>query len=251
MRDDVTAAVVIIGNEILSGRTRDSNLFFLAGRFTELGIRLEEARVVSDDEDEIVAAVNALRRRYTYVFTTGGIGPTHDDITTDSVARAFGVGVHVHPEVRRSLLEHFGREGLEANEARMRMARIPDGATLIDNKVSAAPGFQIDNVFVMAGVPGIARAMFEAAVPRLRRGPVMLSRAVTVHCGEGKIATALGELQQAYPDVDMGSYPWRRDGETFGTTLVLRSTQRERLDAAFARVFEAAAEVGGEPVEDF
>ena len=249
MSDTVTAAVVVIGNEILSGRTRDSNIVFIAKSLTDLGIRLKEVRVVGDAEDEIVAAVNALRHRFTYVFTTGGIGPTHDDITADSIAAAFGVGIDYHPEVYESLMQFFRDRGMEPNEARLRMARIPDSARLIANKLSTAPGFQIGNVFVLAGVPEIARAMFEAASPRLRRGAVIHSRSVRVHCGEGTIAVALGDLQQDFPDVDMGSYPWHKDG-TFGTSVVLRSTDRERLDSAYDHVFQAAADAGGEPVEE-
>ena len=249
MSETVTAAVVVIGNEILSGRTRDANIAFLAENLTNLGIRLKEVRVVGDVEDEIVGAVNELRHRHTYVFTTGGIGPTHDDITADSIAAAFGVGISVHPGVRDTLVAHFRDRGMEPNEARLRMARIPDGARLIDNEVSMAPGFQIGNVIVMAGVPEIARAMFRAASSGLRGGPRILSRAIRVHCGEGTIAGALGALQQDFPDVDMGSYPWR-DGGTFGTSIVLRSTDRERLDAAFGRVFQASAAAGGNPVEE-
>ncbi len=249
MSETVTAAVVVIGNEILSGRTRDANIAFLAENLTALGIRLKEVRVVGDVEEEIVSAVNELRPRHTYVFTTGGIGPTHDDITADSIAAAFGVGISIHPEVRDSLEAYARKRGIESNEARLRMARIPDGASLIDNEVSMAPGFQIGNVYVLAGVPEIARAMFRAASAGLRGGPRILSRAIRVHCGEGTIAGALGTLQQEFPDVDMGSYPWRDDG-VFGTSIVLRSTDRERLDTAFDRVFDASAQAGGRPVEE-
>ncbi len=249
MSETVTAAVVVIGNEILSGRTRDANIVFLAENLTGLGIRLKEVRVVGDVEDEIVAAVNELRHRYTYVFTTGGIGPTHDDITADSIAAAFGVGIRVHPAVRDMLVAYARARGIEPNEARMRMARIPDGARLIDNEVSMAPGFRIGNVFVLAGVPEIARAMFRAARSGLRGGPRMLSRAIRVHCGEGTIADALRTLQQEFPGVDMGSYPWRDDG-VFGTSIVLRSIDCEHLDTAFGRVFCACAEAGGDPVEE-
>ena len=249
MSDLVSAAVLVIGNEILSGRTQDANVAFLGKSLNELGIRLKEVRVVSDDEGEIVAAVNALRARYDYVFTTGGIGPTHDDITADSIAAAFGVGIGYHVEVYPMLKSYFEGRGLEANEARMRMARIPDGAELIDNEVSLAPGFQIGNVFVLAGVPSIAQAMFRGASKRLRRGKVVLSRSIRVHAGEGAIAKPLADLQAVYPDVEMGSYPWARDG-TYGTSLVLRSTDALRLAAAFDRVFAASAEVGGRPEEE-
>ncbi|MEM7123839.1 MAG: competence/damage-inducible protein A [Pseudomonadota bacterium] len=249
MPDTVTAAVLIIGNEILSGRTQDANLAYLGQNLNEIGIQLKEARVVSDDEAEIVDAVNALRARYDYVFTTGGIGPTHDDITADSVAKAFGVGIDYHPEVYEVLKENFESRGMAVNEARMRMARIPDGAKLIDNTVSLAPGFEIENVFVLAGVPSIARAMFEGAKNRLRGGATVLSRSIRVHTGEGTVAADLAEAQTVFPDVDMGSYPWSENGK-FGTSLVLRSTDKERLDLAFDYVFKLAEDLGGEPREE-
>ena len=249
MSEVVTAAVLVIGNEILSGRTQDANVAFLGKSLNALGIRLKEVRVVSDEEAEIVAAVNALRVRYDYLFTTGGIGPTHDDITADSIAAAFGVGIDYHPEVRELLKSHFESRGMEANEARMRMARVPNGAQLIDNEISLAPGFQIENVFVLAGVPSIARAMFQGASHRLRRGSVVLSRSIRVMTGEGTIAKALSDLQDAYPDVEMGSYPWAMDG-TYGTSLVLRATDPDRLAEAFDKVFAAAAAVGGKPSEE-
>jgi len=249
MSDLVTAAVLVIGNEILSGRTQDANVAFLGKSLNELGIRLKEVRVISDDEAEIVGAVNALRARYDYVFTTGGIGPTHDDITADSIAAAFGVGIGYHPEIYQKLKDSFENRGYEANEARMRMARVPDGAQLIDNEISLAPGFQIGNVFVLAGVPSIARAMFKGASHRLRRGKVVLSRSIRVMTGEGTIAKALADLQEAYPDVEMGSYPWSLDG-TYGTSLVLRATDADRLALAFDRVFAAALELGGQPTEE-
>jgi len=249
MSDLVTAAVLVIGNEILSGRTQDANVAFLGKSLNELGIRLKEVRVISDDEAEIVEAVNALRARYDYVFTTGGIGPTHDDITADSIAAAFGVGIGYHPEIYQKLKDSFENRGYEANEARMRMARVPDGAQLIDNEISLAPGFQIGNVFVLAGVPSIARAMFKGASHRLRRGKVVLSRSIRVMTGEGTIAKALADLQEAYPDVEMGSYPWSLDG-TYGTSLVLRATDAERLAEAFDRVFAAAVQLDGQPAEE-
>jgi molybdenum cofactor synthesis domain-containing protein len=249
MTDLVTAAVLVIGNEILSGRTQDANVAFLGKSLNDLGIRLMEVRVVADIEDEIVDAVNTLRKRYDYLFTTGGIGPTHDDITADSVAKAFGVGIDYHPEVFELLKQNFEGRGLEANGARMRMARVPDGAELIDNEISLAPGFQIENVFVLAGVPSIARAMFNGAKNRLRRGAVVMSRSIRCHCGEGAIADPLGRVQDAFPDVDIGSYPWSRDGK-YGTSLVLRATDTAMLDAAYDVVFQAAADAGGDPVEE-
>jgi molybdenum cofactor synthesis domain-containing protein len=178
-----TAAVLLIGDEILSGRTKDKNLGFLADYLTVLGIDLKEARVVPDVEDEIVAAVNALRQRYTYVFTTGGIGPTHDDITADAVAKAFGVPIDHHPQAVEILLAHFKQIGREPNEARMRMARAPKGATLIANPVSKAPGFQIGNVFIMAGIPKVMNAMMEDVAPRLARGKPVASQTITVEGG--------------------------------------------------------------------
>ena len=249
MPGTVTAAALIIGNEILSGRTRDQNLSYLGEKLGEIGIRLEEARVVPDDAGEIAGALDTLRSRYDYVFTTGGIGPTHDDITADSVARAFGVGIDYHPEVYAMLKAWFESQGLEANEARMRMARIPDGASLLNNELTLAPGFQIENVFVLAGVPSIARKMFDAAKKRLSGGVPLCSRAITVHVGEGAVAEALGAIQAAFPDVDIGSYPWSRDG-AYGTSLVMRGTQPGRVDEAFAEVFDMAKRLGGAPREE-
>ena len=245
----VSAAVLVIGNEILSGRTQDANIAFLGRSLNEIGIRMMEVRVVADIEADIVAAVNALRRRYDYVFTTGGIGPTHDDITADSVAAAFGVGIDYHPQVYRLLKEHFEQRGMEANRARMRMARIPAGAEPIDNEISLAPGFQIGNVFVLAGVPAIAQAMFKGARRRLRRGAPLLTRALRAQCSEGAVAAALASLQKAFPEVEMGSYPWSDDG-VFGTSLVLRATDAALLERAFAEVFDAAEAAGGYPVEE-
>ena len=249
MPGTVTAAALIIGNEILSGRTQDQNLSFLGARLGELGIRLKEARVVSDDAEDIAAALDVLRARYDYVFTTGGIGPTHDDITADSVARAFGVGIDYHPEVYSMLKAWFESKGLQANEARMRMARIPDGASVLDNELTLAPGFQIENVFVLAGVPSIARKMFDGAKKRLSGGAPMRSRAIKVHVGEGTVAEQLGAIQAAFPDIDIGSYPWSEDG-AYGTSLVMRGTQPGRVDEVFAEVFDMAKRLGGAPREE-
>jgi molybdenum cofactor synthesis domain-containing protein len=235
MSDEPTAAVLLIGDEILSGRTKDKNLGYIADYLTALGIDLKEARIVPDIETEIVAAVNALRARYTYLFTTGGIGPTHDDITADAVAKAFDVGIHHHPEAVRVLAEYFTSINREPNEARMRMARVPDGATLIENVVSKAPGFRIENVFVMAGVPKIMQAMLDAVAPRLARGIPMQSRTVTVLGGEGDIAKPLGEIQARYPAVIIGSYPFEGQGG-FCSNLVLRSRDEAALAASLAEV---------------
>ena len=237
-----TAAVLLIGDEILSGRTKDKNLGFIADYLAALGIDLKEARVVADVEDEIVAAVNALRPRYTYVFTTGGIGPTHDDITADAIAKAFGVAIGHDPKAVEILRAYFNELGREANEARMRMARIPAGASLIANPVSKAPGFQIGNVFVMAGVPRIMQAMMDDVVPRLAKGIVMLSRNIEFHGGEGDIAKPLGEIQARFPNVVIGSYPFQApDG--FATNLVLRSRDDAALEIAFNAVCAVATEL--------
>jgi molybdenum cofactor synthesis domain-containing protein len=236
-----TAAVLLIGDEILSGRTKDRNLGHIADYLAALGIDLKEARVVADIEEEIAAAVNALRRRYTYVFTTGGIGPTHDDITADSVAKAFGVPIGPDPEAVAILTAYFAEIGREANEARMRMARIPRGATLIANPVSKAPGFQMENVFVMAGVPKIMQAMMDQIAPRLARGIPLAVRNIEFLGGEGDIAAPLGDIQKRHPTVAIGSYPFQApDG--FATNLVLRGRDVAALDAALAEV-RAAAQV--------
>ena len=237
-----TAAVLLIGDEILSGRTKDKNLGFIADYMTALGIDLREARLVPDVEDEIVAALNALRQRYTYVFTTGGIGPTHDDITADAVARAFGVPCEHDPRAVEILLAYFKEMGREANEARMRMARMPRGASLIENPVSRAPGFQMGNVFVMAGVPKIMNAMMEDVASRLTRGVPMTSKTVEFRGGEGDAAKPLGEIQKAYPSVVIGSYPFQApDG--FATNLVLRSRDEATLEQAYGDVCRMAQEL--------
>ena len=230
-----TAAVLLIGDEILSGRTKDKNLGFIADYLVSLGIDLKEARCVADDEDDIVAAVNALRARYSYVFTTGGIGPTHDDITADAIAKAFGVSIGHHPRAVDVLTRYFKEIGREPNEARMRMARVPLGATLIENAVSKAPGFRIENVFVMAGVPKVMNAMMDAIAPTLEKGVPMQSRTVALQGGEGDVAKPLGEIQARYTDVFIGSYPF--EGATgFATNLVVRSRNPEALARAEAEV---------------
>lgn len=237
-----TAAVLLIGDEILSGRTKDKNLGFIADMLTALGIDLKEARVVADREDEIVAALNALRHRYSYVFTTGGIGPTHDDITADAVAKAFGLPIGHDPRAVQILMDYFRETGREANEARLRMARMPEGAILIDNPVSRAPGFQIGNVFVMAGVPKIMNAMMEDVARRLTRGVPMRSRTVEFRGGEGDAAKPLGEIQKGFPGVVIGSYPFQApDG--FATNLVLRSRDEALLAEAYAAVCRMAEDL--------
>jgi molybdenum cofactor synthesis domain-containing protein len=242
----VTAAVLIIGNEILSGRTKDMNLGYLAEELTKLGVRLREARVVADVEGEIVAAVNDCRARYDYVFTTGGIGPTHDDITSAAVARAFGMPLILDERARAMLERNYPPGGL--NEARLRMAHVPQGASLIENPVSAAPGFRMGNVFVMAGVPAIMRAMFDGVKGKLVGGRPVLSLTVSGFLGEGIIAAGLGALQQRYLDLDIGSYPFFRQGR-FGASFVLRGTERARLDAAARELRSLIRELGAEPIE--
>jgi molybdenum cofactor synthesis domain-containing protein len=238
---EITAALLVIGDEILSGRTKDVNIGAVADFCTDLGIDLSEVRVVPDITDEIVEAVNALRRKYTYIFTTGGIGPTHDDITADAIAKAFGVALPIHPEAREMLESRWRETGTVVNEARLRMARIPEGASLIVNSVSAAPGFRIENVHVMAGVPVIMRAMLESILPTLRTGRKVLSRTVPAQVGEGVIAAPLSALQDEYPDVKMGSYPRMGDGAV-RTELVLRSPDESRLEEATGRLRKLVAE---------
>jgi molybdenum cofactor synthesis domain-containing protein len=233
--DSITAGLLVIGDEILSGRTKDVNIGATADFCTDLGIDLKEVRVVSDETDDIVEAVNALRARYTYVFTTGGIGPTHDDITADAVAKAFGVALPIHPEARAMLESRWKQTGTEVNEARLRMARIPEGGELIVNSVSAAPGFRIGNVHVMAGVPIIMRAMLEALAPTLKGGKKVLSVTVKAAVGEGTIGGPLAALQEQYPDVKMGSYP-QMGKDRVMTELVLRSSDPARLDEAAGKV---------------
>lgn len=230
----ITAAILVIGDEILSGRTKDKNIGYIAEYLTGMGIDLREVRIVPDVEDEIVAAVNALRHRYTHVFTTGGIGPTHDDITADSIAKAFGVSIDVDERARALLLERIPADQL--NEARLRMARIPAGADLIANSVSKAPGFSIGNVHVMAGVPAIMQAMLDALAPSLATGTKMLSRSIPAGMKEGDVAAPLGSIQKVFPDVSIGSYPRFEEGVGFTTTLVLRSRDEARLNEAEAAV---------------
>ena len=231
----VTAALCVIGDEILSGRTKDKNIGYIADHLTAIGIQLKEVRVVPDEEPEIVAAVNALRARYTYVFTTGGIGPTHDDITADAIAKAFGVGIDVDERALTPMKAYFERRGVELTPARLRMARIPFGAELVENSVSIAPGFMLGNVVVMAGIPAIMQVMLDAATKYLKTGKKMLSAALDLHRPEGEIAGMFEELQKRYPDVPMGSYPFIRDGKP-GTQLVLRSLDQARLEAAEAEL---------------
>src|SRR6266540_5596994 len=236
-----TAAVLLIGDEILSGRTKDKNLGFIADYLNAFGIDLKEARIVPDSEDEIVAAVNALRARYTYVFTTGGIGPTHDDITADAVAKAFGVPIKHDPQAVALLRERFG--GGYLNEARMRMTRIPAGADLITNKVSTAPGFRIGNVHVMAGVPAIMQAMLDEVAPTLKTGARVLSVTVRADLREGDIGSELGAIAKAHPEVTIGSYPFFDEKRGPNTNVVIRARDAEKLAAAKAAVEAMLARV--------
>jgi len=225
----VTAALVVVGEEILSGRTKDENIFYIAGYLARIGISLREVRVVRDLEPEIVTAVNELRPRFTYVFTTGGIGPTHDDVTTDAIAKAFGVPVVVDPRAVVAMRQHFSDKDL--TPARLRMARIPEGAELIDNTISRAPGFMIGNVIVMAGVPRIMQVMLDAVMPRLAKGRPMLSRSVRIDAPEGDVAPGLSELQLTHPGVQIGSYPFF-EKKRLGTYVVLRCADEGKLTAA-------------------
>lgn len=230
-----TAAMLVIGDEILSGRTRDANMHYLAGEVTKVGIDLREVRVVSDDPAAIVAAVRALSAAYDHVFTSGGIGPTHDDITAENVAAAFDRPISVREDARAILAAHYDARGQELNDARLRMARIPDGATLIDNPISAAPGFTIENVHVMAGVPSIFQAMLASVLPKLTGGAPILSQTLEIRRGEGDIAGPLSDLAGRYPDLSIGSYPFIRDG-CYGAQIVMRGQDGARLDAAMAEL---------------
>jgi molybdenum cofactor synthesis domain-containing protein len=242
----VTACVLIIGNEILSGRTQDENLAFLAGGLNEAGIRVREARVIPDDPAVIIATVNEVRHGFDHVFTTGGIGPTHDDITAQCIADAFGVKLIVHPDARRLLEAHYPAGHL--NEARLRMAMVPEGAVLLPNPISQAPGFQIGNVYVLPGVPRIMQGIFAQLRHRLQGGDKVLSRSVSCRLGEGTLAQDLAALQERHPDLEIGSYPYFRRGD-FGVTLVLRGTDRSRLAAATEELKALIRTLGGDPQE--
>ncbi len=225
---DITAALLVIGDEILSGRTKDKNIGTIADHLTAIGIRLREVRVVADDESEIIAAVNTLRARYTYLFTTGGIGPTHDDITADSIAKAFGVSIDVDPRASALMKAACDARGVELTPSRLRMARLPAGSDLVENAISIAPGFMIGNTIVMAGIPDIMLVMLDAVTPRLKTGAKMLSETIPLERPESQIADMFASHQKLYPDIAMGSYPCLRDGHP-ATDLVLRGTDPARL----------------------
>jgi molybdenum cofactor synthesis domain-containing protein len=232
----VTAAVLVIGDEILSGRTKDKNIGYIADFLTAIGIDLKEVRVVPDEESAIVSALNALRAAYTYVFTTGGIGPTHDDITADCVAKAFGVGIDVHPEAVAILKERLAKFGSELNEARLGMARIPHGASLVANRISGAPGFWIGNVIVMAGVPAIMQAMLDEVAPKLKTGAKLLSATIRGDVKEGDVGSELGAIAKAHPDTLIGSYPFFDDTLGPNTNIVVRARDPQRLKQVAAAV---------------
>ncbi len=243
----VTAAVVVIGNEILSGRTRDANVQFLGERLNDSGIRLMEVRVVADDEDAIAAAVNACRADYDYVFTTGGIGPTHDDITARSIAKAFGLEFGRNAEAEALLRQHYRPE--EVSEARLRMADTPTGAELLENPVSKAPGFRVENVYVLPGVPSIMQAIFDCLRPGLMGGARVLSKTVMAYLPESKMADGLRELQAQHPEVEIGSYPFFRDGR-LGSSIVMRHSDESKVEQVAEGVRDVIRGLGGEPVED-
>jgi len=230
-----TAAMLVIGDEILSGRTRDANMYYLAGELAKVGIDLKEVRVVSDDAPAIVKAARELSATYDNVFSSGGIGPTHDDITADCMAEAFGQTIDVREDARQLLADMYERTGRELNEARLRMARIPAEAALIDNTVSTAPGFTIENVHVMAGVPSVFQAMVASVLPTLTGGSPLLSQSLTIMRGEGDIAGPLRQLAEGFPDLSIGSYPFQRDG-VFGAQIVIRGTEGVQVDAAILRL---------------
>src|SRR3954454_18881988 len=241
-----TACLLVIGNEVLSGRTRDANIQFLATGLGDLGIPLREVRIIPDVRETIIDTVNEVRRKFDYVFTTGGIGPTHDDITSECVAEAFGVPLILHPEAKRLLESHYPPGGL--NEARLRMAHVPEGAVLLPNPISRAPGFRIENVYVLPGVPQIMQAIFSELKHRLRGGAKLLSRSVSCALSEGALANQLGALQDRYGDLEIGSYPYFRRSD-FGVTLVLRGIDRERLTRAVEELKALIRSLGGDPQE--
>jgi len=244
---NVTACLLIIGNEILSGRTKDANLNFLALELNKLGVQLRECRVIPDVEQTVVDTVNEVRKKFDYVFTTGGIGPTHDDITADCIAKAFGVGISEHPEAVARMTRHYGDPAL-FTPARRRMARIPHGGVMVDNPVSIAPGFQMENVFTFAGIPTIMQGMFAAMKHRLVGGAPVISRTVRTNLPEGIIAEPLGALQKRFDDLDIGSYPGFRNGKV-SVSLVLRGTDDARLAAASAELIDILKKMNGEADE--
>ena len=246
----VTAAIAVIGNEILSGTVQDENIAYIAKGLVEIGIQLREVRVVPDIHQEIADAVNALRHRYDYVFTTGGIGPTHDDITAEALGVAFDRPVDYHPEAFARLDAFYKERGQEFTEGRKRMTLAPAGAELVNNQAMIAPGLKIDNVFVLAGVPRIAHAMFEAAKPFLRRGSVVRSRAISTHLMEGDMAERLTAIQDRYGATDIGSYPFYQTARGNGVKLIIRATDTDLIEAVGGEIRSMIGELGGEIIED-
>ncbi len=245
-----TACLILIGNELLSGRTQDKNLAFIAKGLNDMGIRMRAAHVIPDIRQTIIDTVNEARAAYDYVFTTGGIGPTHDDITTECVAAAFGVDTYVDPETADLLTKRVEARGEVMNDARLRMATFPAGAELLKNEVSAAPGYKLENVFVMAGVPRIMQVMFEEAKAHLQGGETVKSRGAAIDLGEGTIADPLSELQDCYPMIDIGSYPQMRQGVGFRVSVVLRGTDEDMLDQAHGELMQMLRDLGGNPKEE-
>lgn len=247
--NSVTACVLIIGNEILSGRTQDANLSFIARNLNEHGIQVREARTVPDVEAVIVATLNEVRAKFDYVFTTGGIGPTHDDITADCVAKAFGVELEMHPQIEAQIRAFSAQRGLSEDvmQSSLRMARVPQGGDLVETEVGA-PGFTIGNVYVMAGIPSVMQSMLTLLLPKLEGARPVRSRSVGAFLGESMVAERLGEIQEANPDVDIGSYPFSEDGR-YGTTLVVRGTDEARLEAVLAELRTLIVVHGAEPLD--
>lgn len=244
MSQPVTACVLIIGNEILSGRTQDINLNHLATTLGEWGVTIREARVIPDVEEVIVEAVNEVRQQFDYVFTTGGIGPTHDDITALCIAKAFGVELYQNEEIAARIRQRPAPDDVMAN--RLLMARVPEGAQLIDNPTGGPQGFAMDNVYVMAGIPMVMQAMLSSLEGKLQRGPIVMSRSIKAYMGESQIAGELGRIQDDHPDLDIGSYPFYRD-DRYGTVLVVRGTQVDRIDSAANAIMAAVSDAGETP----
>ena len=243
----VTAALVIIGNEVLSGRTQDANLNFLGKELNKIGIRMVEARIVLDIEADIVDAINALRSKYDYVFSTGGIGPTHDDITSGCIAKAFGLGHSRHPEAEAMLLAHYKPE--DVTPARMKMSETPNGAELLLNPVSKAPGFRVENVYVLPGVPHIMQEIFSGFKHQLNGGDPMQSKSITAYIPEGRTGGPLSELQNRFPDVEIGSYPLKHDGK-LGAAIVMRHTNMAEIEIVAEEVRKMVRGLGSEPVDN-
>lgn len=240
-----TAAVILIGNELLSGRTDDANLNYIARRMTDIGIKLGECRVIRDDVDTIANTVNDLRQKHTYVFTTGGIGPTHDDITMESIAKAFNVDIERNQEVVDAFVAHYAERGVQTTEATFKMADFPVGAELIHNSATHAPGARMQNVYIFAGIPRIMQAMLEAVIPTLTQGDTIYTESIDVFLSESLAADALENVQNDFPQLDIGSYPFK-DGERYGTSLVTRGTSQRAVTESFAAIQRFIDQMGVE-----